>query len=222
MVPVISIVGVSGSGKTTLVEKVVGELTSRGLRVGTVKHDAHGFEIDHEGKDSWRHKRAGAETVVLASGEQLAVIRDTEKGWEPARLVAAFLTHVDVVVAEGFKESGFPKIEVVRAERSREPVCSGNPLLMAVATDVEGLSPPGVPTYGIDDFKGLTDLIERDVVGRGKPDRLSLIVDGRVVETDPATEDKLCEGVLGALKTVDWKGKGCAEASEVEIRISRR
>ncbi|MFQ5465184.1 MAG: molybdopterin-guanine dinucleotide biosynthesis protein B [Thermodesulfobacteriota bacterium] len=217
MVPVISIVGLSGSGKTTLIEKLVCELTARGHRVGTVKHDAHAFEIDHEGKDSWRHKRAGARTVVLASKEKLAVIRDTDSEWEPARLVASFLDHLDVVVAEGFKESGFPKIEVVRAERSVEPVCSDSPLLRAVATDVEGLS-PGVPVYGIDDFKGIADLVEEEVMGRHRPSGLSVTVDGRVVETDPFTEGMIREGVLGMLKTL----KGCADASEVEIRIKRR
>jgi len=75
----VSIVGKSGSGKTTLLEKVVAELTKRGYRVGTIKHDVHGFEIDHEGKDSWRHKMAGAKTVALSSPDRVAVIKDVTK-----------------------------------------------------------------------------------------------------------------------------------------------
>ena len=70
MGPIVSIVGKSGSGKTTLLEKVVAELTKRGYNVGTIKHDVHGFEIDYEGKDSWRHKKAGAKTVVLSSPDK--------------------------------------------------------------------------------------------------------------------------------------------------------
>ncbi|OGQ40569.1 MAG: molybdopterin-guanine dinucleotide biosynthesis protein B, partial [Deltaproteobacteria bacterium RIFCSPLOWO2_01_FULL_42_9] len=82
----VSIVGKSGSGKTTLLEKVVAELTKRGYRVGTIKHDVHGFEIDHEGKDSWRHKMAGAKTVVLSSPDRVAVIKDVDEEWLPDKL----------------------------------------------------------------------------------------------------------------------------------------
>lgn len=217
MVPVISIVGRSGSGKTTLIEKLVKELTTRGYRVGTVKHDAHGFEIDHEGKDSWRHKRAGAETVVLASAEKFAVIRDIEEEWSPTRLVASFLTHVDVVVAEGFKESGFRKIEVVRKEKATEPVCAGSELLLALATDVEGLD-VGVPVYNIDDFRGMADLIEKEIIKKHKPKSISLLADGSPVELNPFVEGILREGVLGMLSTL----KGCGDAREVEIRIRKK
>ena len=79
MIPIISIVGKSDSGKTTLIEKLVPELTRRGYRVATVKHDIHGFEVDREGKDSWRHKQAGAHTVVISSPQKIALIRDVEK-----------------------------------------------------------------------------------------------------------------------------------------------
>ena len=79
MIPIISIVGKSDSGKTTLIEKLVPELTRRGYRVATVKHDVHGFEVDREGKDSWRHKQAGAHTVVISSPQKIALIRDVEK-----------------------------------------------------------------------------------------------------------------------------------------------
>ena len=78
MIPIVSIVGKSNSGKTTLIEKLIAELTRRGWRVATIKHNRHGFEIDHEGKDSWRHKQAGAVATVVASPRRIAVIEDTE------------------------------------------------------------------------------------------------------------------------------------------------
>ena len=79
MIPIVSIVGKSDIGKTTLIEKLLPELTGRGYRVATVKHDVHGFEVDREGKDSWRHKKAGAHTVVISSPQKIALIRDVEK-----------------------------------------------------------------------------------------------------------------------------------------------
>ncbi|MDP2972779.1 MAG: molybdopterin-guanine dinucleotide biosynthesis protein B, partial [Deltaproteobacteria bacterium] len=79
MIPIISIVGKSDSGKTTFIEKLLPELVRRGYRVATVKHDVHGFEVDREGKDSWRHKQAGAHTVIISSPTKVALIRDVEK-----------------------------------------------------------------------------------------------------------------------------------------------
>jgi len=216
-VPVVSFVGKSGSGKTTLLEKVVAELTRRGIKVGTVKHDAHGFEIDHEGKDSWRHKRAGARTVVLASSEKIAVIKDTEAEWPPARLVNSFITDVDVVVAEGFKESGFPKIEVLREANSIALVCGDNPLLVAVATDIAGLN-PGVPVFSIDDFTAIADLIERDIIAGFKAAAVTVMVDGAPVALNPFVEGMVKDGISGMLSTL----KGCEDAREIEIRVKVR
>ena len=86
MIPVVSIVGKSDAGKTTLIEKLIPELVRRGYRVATVKHDVHGFDVDREGKDSWRHKQAGAHTVVISSPEKLALIRDVDHDADLAEL----------------------------------------------------------------------------------------------------------------------------------------
>ena len=96
--PVVSVVGRSGSGKTTLIEKLVPALKARGLRVGTIKHDAHRFEIDREGKDSWRHRQAGAEAVLISSREKIALVRDVEGEWTLSELVDRYLSHLDIVV----------------------------------------------------------------------------------------------------------------------------
>ena len=168
MTPTISIVGRSGSGKTTLIEKLIGEFNSRGVSVGVVKHDAHSFEIDHEGKDSWRLKQAGAVTVALSSADKLAVIKDVEAEWDPERIISIYLTDVDLVITEGYKGSTFPKIEVLRGAVSTELVCSGDPALIAVASDLKPPIPKSAAKlYGLDDFTSLADLIEEKVLRAG-------------------------------------------------------
>src|SRR5512147_944366 len=119
MIPIISIVGKSDSGKTTLIEKLVPELTRRGYRVATIKHDVHGFEVDREGKDSWRHKQAGAHTVIISSPEKLAIIRDVDHDADLAELRDRYVQDVDIILSEGFKRNQQPKIEVFRRETRR-------------------------------------------------------------------------------------------------------
>ncbi|MBN2467250.1 MAG: molybdopterin-guanine dinucleotide biosynthesis protein B, partial [Deltaproteobacteria bacterium] len=103
MPPVVSIVGKSDSGKTTLLEKIVTEITRRGYRVGSIKHDTHGFDIDHKGKDSWRHKQAGSSTVVISSPWKLAVVKDTDQDTPLNHLAATYFDDVDIIFTEGFK-----------------------------------------------------------------------------------------------------------------------
>jgi molybdopterin-guanine dinucleotide biosynthesis protein B len=97
MIPIVSIVGKSDSGKTTLLEKVVGELRARGYRIATVKHDAHSFEIDHEGKDSWRHKQAGAALTVISSPEKVALVADADHDQSLAEIRERFVWGVDLI-----------------------------------------------------------------------------------------------------------------------------
>jgi molybdopterin-guanine dinucleotide biosynthesis protein B len=161
-IPIVSIVGYSGSGKTTLVEKIIPEIARRGWRVATIKHNRHGFEIDHEGKDSWRHRRAGATMTVLASPGKVAVMADTEGDLDLEELAGRFICDVDVILTEGFKKNPHPKIEVYRKPLGREFISRGDPSLLAVAGDrPEGAD---VPCYDLDDIAGLTDLIERKVL----------------------------------------------------------
>ncbi len=156
MVPVISVVGKSGVGKTTLLEKLIAELKRRGYRVATVKHDAHGFDIDHPGKDTWRHARAGSDHVVLASPNRIAHIRRLDRELTLPEIVAA-IHDVDIILTEGYKRGPAPKIEVSRAEQGRELVCSPEELV-AIATDQP--YDLDVPQFDLDDAAGLADLIE--------------------------------------------------------------
>lgn len=160
--PVVSIVAKSGTGKTTLLEKLIAEIKQRGFRVAAIKHDAHSFNIDHKGKDSWRLTESGADTMLITSPEKLAMVKQYRKGFEPnlAESVAIYCNDVDIVLTEGFKKSTMPKIEVHRRERSEKLLCRDeehDPTLIAVASD----SPLeiDVPLYDINDAQGLCDLI---------------------------------------------------------------
>ena len=131
----VAIVGKSDSGKTTLIEKLVPELVRLGLRVGTVKHDAHSFEIDHPGKDSWRHGRAGAEAYVIASPERLAFITRLDGELPLREIVARYYGGFDIVVAEGYKRSAPHRVELFRLGAGHtEPLCAPGEAL-ALVTD---------------------------------------------------------------------------------------
>ncbi len=159
MIPILSIVGKSDSGKTTLLEKVVRELVSRGYRVATVKHDAHSFEIDHEGKDSWRHKQAGAAISVISSPEKIAMVTDSNHDHTLAQIRDKFIRDVDLIISEGYKREVHPKIEVVRKERSQELLCKSDSDLVAIAGNPPQ-PPKNVPVFDLNDSKALCDFIE--------------------------------------------------------------
>ena len=132
--PLVCIVGYSGAGKTTLMVNLIAGLTRCGLRVGTIKHDAHGFQMDHPGKDSFRHKAAGAATSIISSPHQLAMVTDVDHDHAPQDLLPMLGT-MDIVLAEGFKRAPLPKIEVFRVETGKGPACQGDPHLLAVVSD---------------------------------------------------------------------------------------
>lgn len=161
--PVISIVGKSGTGKTTILEKLIVELKRRNHRVGALKHDAHQFDIDREGKDSWRLTHAGADTMVITSPAKLAMVKQNTEMKEPsmADIVRDYFSDVDIVLTEGFKKNSFPKIEVHRTARSNALLCRGekhDPSLIAVASD-ETLD-MDVTLFDINDSSGICNLIE--------------------------------------------------------------
>lgn len=160
--PVVSIIARSGTGKTTLLVKLIEEMKRRGYRVAAIKHDAHRFEIDHEGKDSWRLTRAGADTMLITSPDKLALVKRYLPGQEPEleECVAGYCHDVDIVLTEGFRKSSMPKIEVRRRAQGEKLLCRDefyDSKLIAVASD----SPleVDVPVYDIDDAKGLCDFI---------------------------------------------------------------
>lgn len=157
MTPIISIVGKSESGKTTLIEKLIPELKKRGYRIGTIKHAHHGFQIDREGKDSFRHKAAGADMVIVASPESIAMVKNG--GGETLDSASEYFSGMDIVITEGYKRENKPKIEVFRKARHREPLCRDDNNLVALVTDDD--MDLNVPRFGLEDIKDLADFIEK-------------------------------------------------------------
>jgi len=161
-VKAVAFVAKSGTGKTTLLEKVIHRLKDRGYRVGVIKHDAHRFDIDRAGKDSYRLTAAGADTMLISSPDKLALVKKHAASPPVEDLISTFFAEVDIVLTEGFKASALPKIEVHRRERSATLLCRGkeyDPTLLAVASD-EPLE-LDVPRLDINDADMVTDFIER-------------------------------------------------------------
>lgn len=214
--PVVSIVGASGSGKTTLLEKIVKELVRKGYSVGTIKHDAHGFEIDREGKDSWRHTKAGAKTVVLSSPGKLAVLKDVNAEWPPERITSSFFHDADIVITEGYKKGPFPKIEVIRKANKKKPVCLKDKGLIAIATDTS-MKAVNVPVYPLGGHKPIAGLIEKIFLRQKRGTNLCLMADGKVVALKPFIDAMLKEAVIGMVKSL----KHCGKAREIELRVKK-
>jgi molybdopterin-guanine dinucleotide biosynthesis protein B len=154
-VKVIGLVGWSGAGKTTLLVRVIPVLTARGLRVSSIKHAHHGFDIDQPGKDSWSHRQAGATEVLVASGRRWALMHELRDEAEP-KLEALLrrLTAVDLVLIEGFKRDRHPKIEVHRAANGKPLLYPDDPAIIAVASDVT-LADTGVVRLALDDAEAV-------------------------------------------------------------------
>ncbi|NVL89870.1 MAG: molybdopterin-guanine dinucleotide biosynthesis protein B [Desulfobacterales bacterium] len=157
--PIVSIVGKSEAGKTTLVERLVSELRVRGYCIGTIKHNVHGFDIDHEGKDSWRHKQAGAHTVAVSSSKKVAVVKDVETEETLDGLASKYFQDVDIILTEGYKKKQRPKIEVFRGQVHETPLCKGDKHLMVFVSDID--LDMGVPRFELNDIKGLGDFVEK-------------------------------------------------------------
>jgi molybdopterin-guanine dinucleotide biosynthesis protein B len=163
-VPVISLVGKSGVGKTTALERIIREIKRRGHRVGTVKHDTHGFEMDRPGKDSWRHAQAGSDAVVVSGPHKMALIRIMDEEM-PLEDVVQLMGDVDLVITEGFKRGDKPKIEVSRLERGTELLCQPDELI-GIMADYPVDMP--VPSFALEDAVGIVDLLERLYLQRGE------------------------------------------------------
>lgn len=158
---VYGVIGWKNSGKTSLMERLVAEITGRGFSVSTVKHVHHSVDLDQPGKDTFRHRQAGAREVVLASADRLAILVE-HRGPEPELpAVLARLAPVDLVLVEGYKRDAHRKIEVWRAETGQPLIQPGDPLVQAVATD-SSLTLP-VPVLGLNDTQAVADFILREV-----------------------------------------------------------
>ncbi len=159
--PIIGIAGWSNAGKTTLIEKLTQHFTARGLRIATIKHTHHKFDIDKPDSDTTRHRLAGAAETAIVSGSRVAVIEEIDSRGEPSlEDIAKRLKPADLILVEGYKSAAIPKIEVRRAAVAGEKLlASTDPLVIAIAADYE-LDGRGKPVFTLDDISGLAALIE--------------------------------------------------------------
>ena len=160
MPQIICIVGRSQSGKTTLIEKLIPVLKGKGYRIGTVKHSHHVFDFDKTGKDSWRHKDAGAETVIIASPGKIAMVKNDHQG--TLESLQPYFDDLDLLITEGYKGAHQPKIEVVRAARHNQALLKDDPYLIAAVSDTAlNLD---VPVFDLEDIDSLADFIEKKIL----------------------------------------------------------
>lgn len=172
MTPIFGIAGWSGSGKTTLIEKLIALFSERGLRVATIKHTHHNFEIDRKDSDTARHRVAGAAETAIVSGTRVAIIENVQSHGEPdLENIVLRMKPADLILVEGYKSFPMPKIEVRRAEASAgRPLLMADPFVLAIAADYD-IDGQGRPVFKLDDIHAIASLIE-ETCGPFKTQRL--------------------------------------------------
>lgn len=219
MIPVVGICGLSGSGKTTLLEGVIKELTRRGLKVGAVKHHGHGPGLTPADppKDTDRLAAAGAEPVALLHEGGLVVNRGPEAaGWGPVAVAQAYCVGLDLVLAEGFKTAGIPKIEVVAPDK--DPVLPENGRLLATAGRDGWGRVEGLDYLDANDPAGVADYILGKIKVKDAPvHKVSVEFEGRALEINPFVQNLLAGALNGLIDSL----KGTPPQGRVVITIDR-
>jgi molybdopterin-guanine dinucleotide biosynthesis protein B len=165
---IIGLAGWSGSGKTTLLTKVIPVLVGRGLKVATIKHAHHEFDLDKPGKDSWLHREAGATEVAVVSTRRWAIIHELRGESEPPLAdILAKLSPADLVIVEGFKRHGHPKLEVYRAGVGKPFLHPEDDCIVAIATDAPLPRAP-LPVLMLDDIEGIADVLQAEALPVGQ------------------------------------------------------
>ena len=162
MPPVVAIIGKKNCGKTTLIEKLIPELIDLGYRVGTIKHHHGEIGMDQPGKDTWRHKQAGALAVVLSSPTGMGLIRDTSRESTVQELVSLYFSDMDLVLTEGYKKGPIPKVEIFRSTVHSDPLPDPEGNLIARMSDVE--IDPNIPHFRLDASKALAQFIAEKII----------------------------------------------------------
>lgn len=159
---VFGVAGWKNSGKTTMTERLVAELSSRGWAIATVKHAHHDADVDHEGTDSFRHRRAGAREVALVTGRRWALMHELRDEPEPSLAeILERLSPCDLVLVEGYKREGHAKLELRRGgAKQTTPLAPDDPSIVAIAADIP-VATAGLPVFGLDDIAAIADFVER-------------------------------------------------------------
>lgn len=156
------VVGWKNAGKTSLMERLVAEFCARGLRVSTIKHVHHDVDLDQTGKDSYRHRAAGASEVILAGAHRFALLAEHRAGEPPLRDLLARLAPVDLVLVEGYKRDQHPKIEVWRQASGQDLIAPSDPTIRAVATD-SALPPLSIRVLDLNNTAAVADFIAAEL-----------------------------------------------------------
>jgi len=212
MPPVISIVGKSKSGKTTLIEKLVQELKSRGYRVATIKHTPRGFNFDEPGKDSWRHIQAGSEATAVSSSDKIALVKPVNHEATIDEVASFIGEDYDIILAEGFKQGGAPKIEVHRKD-------AGPPLrdvkkLIGIATD-EPLETKA-RQFSSDRIKDIANLLEKGFI-KPQAQRISLRINNIPISLTLFPRQIITNVLLAMASCL----KGVGEIKSLQIFLKR-
>jgi molybdopterin-guanine dinucleotide biosynthesis protein B len=161
---IIGLAGWSGAGKTTLMTRVIPVLVQRGLKVATVKHAHHEFDIDRPGKDSWLHREAGASEVAIVSSRRWALMHELRGEPEPPLVeILAKLSPVDLVIVEGFKRHAHPKLEVYRAAAGKPLLYPDDDCVVAIATDAPLPQAP-LPVLMLDDVESIANVLQAEAL----------------------------------------------------------
>jgi molybdopterin-guanine dinucleotide biosynthesis protein B len=213
MQAIISIVGKSGSGKTTLLEGLIGELKRRGHRVAIIKHSHHADDLDTPSKDTWRFTRAGSALSAINSLDHLAVYRRVDHYFEPQEISSYILWDYDLILTEGFKGSGYPKIEVHRAAQGGDLVADPAQLLAVVTDEALELD---VPQFSHEDVAGIADFIETEMAARARDNDIDVVINGTRVPVDPPLEDLLVRTLIAMIPHP--QGNGEVKSLHVSLR----
>ena len=216
MVPVIAIVGKSGSGKTVIMEKLIAEFKARGYRVGAIKHAHQTVELDAPGKDTWRYSQAGSDATVVSSPSRITIFKSLDR--EPTLEESALLLGegYDLILAEGFKKSRVPKIEVCATGSAEEMVCTQAELAAVISG---GELPLKIPHFGREQVKEIADFIEKELLAR-MPADMAVTVNGKPVFLKRFVKDIIASSVLAMLGTL--KSVGIIRTAQISIRTDNR
>jgi molybdopterin-guanine dinucleotide biosynthesis protein B len=210
MPPIVSIIGKTKSGKTTLIERLIGELKSRGYRVATIKHTHHKLSFDEPGKDSWRHVQAGSEATVISTDENTVLIKPASEGLEP--LVHLIGEDYDIILTEGFKTGDAPKIETHRKQAG--PPLDSVSQLIAIASD-EPLETKA-RQFSLEDIKGISDLLEKEFI-EPQEERVSLYVNNKPIVLSSFLKQILSNILLAIASSL----KGVKKIKSLEIFLRK-
>nr|HID58290.1 molybdopterin-guanine dinucleotide biosynthesis protein B [Desulfobacterales bacterium] len=217
MPPIICIIGKSKTGKTTLIERLIFEFKRNGYKVGIVKHAVGGFEIDQQGKDTWRFTKAGVPDVIISSPKKMALVRALSEEMDLDRICDLFLKDVDIIICEGYKTSRNPKIEVFRKGVHEHLFCRKEDGLIAVATDAP--LDIDVPLLDINNTKQIYEFIAKKyLLQKKRKDGVVLMVNQKKIPLNRFVKEIFRKVVLSMVSTL----KDCDNPKRVELTITQK